>query len=340
MIVNKFNLAYVLVILLSLFVAALQDYHFIYFAVTFLVIPLISKYIKLSIPEAIIITTLLFFVLLHFDFSEMNKIVVHTLLIIYGILFFRGAVRYRLVPCRVNLFLTLNIVLITLQLMRVLPVPHFPRASGFLASVNELSAICLVLLALTGKGAIRRSILLFLTLIGGSVAIAPGLLIAASFLFRIIILSSILILLHFYGEEFMAAFKKITDFFHLLIYTDASDLWDDSTELSAFRRVSYFTKTYLELIDLTNYVSINKFQFREGALLTIFSLNPLLGLIFLLWAFKTAFDLIRSQDKLFTFVFFVWLLITPIVSIFWFFIFKRDLRPYQGHIKTLAVSNI
>jgi len=84
------------------------------------------------------------------------------------------------------------------------------------------------------------------------------------------------------------------------------------SEYSAFKRVYYIIETIEDFWNLENYVSINRFQFREGFFLSLVSVNVTLGLLLLLYCMRLSILFLNRREYVITFAIFAWLFVLPV----------------------------
>ena len=307
-------------------VVVINDLFTFYYLIGFLVALWFRFWRYLSFFGLFLLLLILSLMLLTWRYNEAPSfpfIFTHFLLISAGI-WFADYLRFidpgsSVFSSRFSLLLLAYILLISFfQFTGVLTAPHWPRVTSIFVNPNEMSAwaIFFVIFHANGLRNYFGSVMFFL---GGSVALTPIALHAFSRRVKIIVifaLISVIIYMPFIYEIILFGFDKIAQFFNGLF----NETKTFTKVASASRRVYYIHESLDDVMTLKNWFTLNSFQFREGALFSLLSINPILALavlLFSLWRIVLGW---RTELISFYFLIAIWLFITPIFSFNVFFV--------------------
>ena len=307
-------------------IVVINDFFTFYYLIGFLVALLFRVWRYFSVFGLFLLLLILSSMLLTWRFNEtrgLTFVFTHFLLISAGIwlidyLKFIGP-ESSIFSSRFSSLLLVYILLIALfQFRGVLTAPHWPRVTSIFVNPNELSTWAVFFVIFYANG-LRNYIGSALFFIGGSVALTPIALYSFRRRVKIIIIFLLFLVIYWVPvvyEIILFGLDKITQFFNG-IFTEATA----STEVvSASKRVYYIQESLDDIMSLRNWVSLNSFQFREGALLSLSSINPMLALAVLLFALWRIVLGWRVKLIPFYFLISIWLFITPIFSFNVFFV--------------------
>ena len=207
----------------------------------------------------------------------------------------------------------LSIFFILLQATGVLPAPHFPRVSGIYPNPNQFAVFCLCLLFANFYR--NRSFIMGLS--AQSSMFAPLILWRrflplrkVTFLFALFVITSLFLALAYWSSLPNLKYMYFVD---ALLNASSLNMDDikDAEEYSAYKRVFYLIAARNDFIDLASYASLGAFQFREGFLLSIVSINPIFGILLLVFSLVIGFRFILNRDYIYLVALVGWLFILP-----------------------------
>ena len=212
--------------------------------------------------------------------------------------------------------LILNIVFCLMQFSGVIVTSHYPRLSGIYPNPNQLAVFCLFYLLLVQR---NRIMILLISLLTRSNTFIP-IIVLELFRNRIFYLSlltlsaSILLFNTTLSENAAMFFTKYLAFVDAVSKLSEFSLEqaDDGNSYSAYKRVFYFLSTIDDLISFDSYFSVRPFQFREGFLLSIISVNQFLGFGLISYSIFLGRRFLRARQYALIFALLAWLFILPV----------------------------
>ena len=219
---------------------------------------------------------------------------------------------------------------------------HAPRLSSLTLNPNSLSALGYFLFFIS-RSQVEKLLAIFLVLIGGSTSLI--LCFVGSLIFYgltnknrpyvIFIVTFVALSVIKYIDTVLSYLErmrlKVTYFYEnfSFVFKESTPLMN-TENLSALRRLTYLGESYQEFTN-TGWLFKN-FEFREGAVLSLTSVSPILGLLLIvLWLVYTR--AMRGQTVIyFTPFILIWMFITPIISpLIWIFIRRASVQKRLNH---------
>jgi hypothetical protein len=307
-------------------IVVINDFFTFYYLIGFLVALWFRVWRYFSVFGLFLSLLILSLMLLTWHYNEtrgVTFIFTHLLLITAGIWFtdYLGFIGpdSSIFSSRFSLLLLAYILLIAFfQFTGVLTAPHWPRVTSIFVNPNEMSAWAVFFVIFYANG-LRNYVGSAIFFLGGSVALTPIALYSFSRRVKIIIIVLLFLVIYFVPvvyEIILFGLDKITQLFDG-VFTETKVF----TEIvSASRRVYYIQESIDDVMTFKNWFTLNSFQFREGALLSLSSINPMLALavlLFSLWRIVLGW---RAELIPFYFLIAIWLFITPVFSFNVFFV--------------------
>ncbi len=171
------SLIFFCILAVSFFCSVIVGWYAIYYVISFLSLFFFfrresKKQISFAVVFFFLTVIILILDSINNGYSRVHVAFAHLLLIYSGILFFTKSSHC---AGSVNIngkYLIVFLIVAILQLLSILPAPHFPRVTSVLVNPNELSALFLVVLFYATKS-YYKGVSFVLTILGGSVAIMP-----------------------------------------------------------------------------------------------------------------------------------------------------------------------
>lgn len=252
----------------------------------------------------------------------------HLLLIYTGIVFFSRLIDHEIKIINPNFIFTISALFVALEIMGFISANHLPRVGSIYLNPNIFSAVSVMMMHIYLRG-IGFYLSFFGVLLGGSVAMLTIVPIIFKNIFKYFSILIILMFIFFIEniEVLYMMVERALDLIQLIINgVDMNDTpnIDNNISISAQQRYIYLVRSAKDIANMDNYYELNQFEFREGALLSLVSINPFFGMVafvFFLFVFQ---NFISSRRYAIGLVFFVWAFLTPVVIPLYFIIFEYE----------------
>lgn len=309
-----------LCLFLLVLTTTLNDYFALYSILGGLVIlyslfPMRPKYIVLIILVLTLVSSYIVIVL------DLNSVIFFVNHLSYGLLSIYGFFVISRAAPEINtklakILVIMNIIFCFLQLTGVVITDHYPRLSGIYPNPNQFAVFCLFYLILVQR---NRVMMLVLSFVSRSSTFIPIIVVEffrnRTFLLLVLVFSvSILLVNTKLLEIGDILLTKYWSFFSAL--TNLSDFSlieaKDGNEYSAYKRVFHILSTINDVMTFDSYLTFRPFQFREGFLLSVMSVNQILGFILIGYAIFVVQRFLRKRQFSLIFAVLAWLFILPV----------------------------
>jgi hypothetical protein len=213
-----------------------------------------------------------------------------------------------------NAILILSICMSILQFYQLIPSMHWPRISGIFTSPNQFAAFCFLYMYVVRK---RKIMILVLSILTQSSSLIPAVLLSfASQVFKgknfrilaYLLLLSAVILLHSLDYNLLAKY--------LYFYESLNNFYAENNvgdvPRTVYTRVNYLIVSLQEITSIELYLQLRSFEFREGFLLTLTSINPGIALIVLGCSLTLLAKFIKEGMYALAFITLMWAFVVPI----------------------------